>query len=55
MNDQQSLTTNPAGSPEVKITPEGMDPFAEFERFEDLATRLMRVSKSELNEKLKEE
>ena len=47
-------TSNPAGSPKVTDTtprPSANEPNPEFQRFEDLARKLVKVPKGELDEK----
>src|SRR5690242_18773691 len=47
----RSTTTNPAGSPNVRVKPAGKPD--EFRRFEDLTRKLAQVPKSELDDKRK--
>jgi hypothetical protein len=51
----QQATVNPAGNPKVTDTtgPRPSGEPGEFERFEELAGKLVQVSKGELDEKLK--
>jgi hypothetical protein len=48
-----SNTANPAGNPTVKGFEVPVEQTGEFQRFEDLASKLMKVPKTELDEKLK--
>lgn len=47
----QPQTVNPAGAPTITPVPGSTGP-GEFDRFEDLAGKLVQVPKKELDEKL---
>lgn len=58
MNATGSMTGNPAGSPAFNTTspaPPPPDQGDEFSRFANLTRKLVRVSKTELDEKRKDE